>query len=360
MRGRFLCAMRTIEWVPESCNVRLIDQRRLPNQLEYLSINNADEMIGAIKSMAIRGAPALGVAGAMGLAVEAHRLSEDRTSSFRLDLQKAAENLIGSRPTAINLAWGVRRVVKIINDLSIPDNGLFDALLKESLEMAEEDVATNLRMAAFGASLIQDGDTIIHHCNTGSLAAVDWGTALGAIRFAHGHGKRVHLLIDETRPRFQGARLTAWECQQYGIPFEVITDNAAGFYLHRGEVQKVMFGSDRVAANGDVVNKVGTYMLSLAAHDNGVPVYPVFPFSTLDATLANGDEIPIEERTASEVNAVQFEGEAVYPKGAGVRNPAFDMTPNRLITAWVTDRGIIYPPFLENYPHFIYNNDSGR
>jgi methylthioribose-1-phosphate isomerase len=226
--------------------------------------------------------------------------------------------------------------------------------------MAEEDIATNLRMAEFGASLIKDGDTIVHHCNTGSLAAVDWGTALGAIRFAFEHGKKIHLLIDETRPRFQGARLTAWECQQYGIPFEIIPDNAAGYFIHRGDVQKVMFGSDRVAANGDVVNKVGTYMLSLAAHANGVPVYPVFPMSTLDLATLTGEQISIEERPGEEVSAVSFEGEPVYPKGAAVRNPAFDITPHELITAWVTDRGVIVPPFSQNIAQSYYNNASSR
>lgn len=355
-----MCAMRTIEWLPDSSCVQLIDQRKLPNQLEYLAIHDADEMVLAIKTMAIRGAPALGVAGAFGVALEAQKLKTNHNELMRGSLVKAAAHLIDARPTAVNLGWGVARILKIVENRQIPESELFNALLQESLTMAEEDIATNLHMAKFGASLINNGDTIIHHCNTGSLAAVDWGTALGAIRFAFEQGKRIHLLIDETRPRFQGARLTAWECQQYGIPFDVITDNAAGFYLHRGEVQKVMFGSDRVAANGDVVNKVGTYMLSLAAQDNGVPVYPVFPFSTLDVNLATGVEIPIEERSGDEVSAVSFEGEAVYPKGATVRNPAFDMTPNRLITAWVTDRGIIYPPFLENYPHIIYNYDSGR
>jgi methylthioribose-1-phosphate isomerase len=352
--------MRTIEWIPGSNIVRLIDQRRLPNQLEYLDIHDAAEMVNAIQSMAIRGAPALGVAGAFGMVLESQKVSNTGYGDLRVLLHQTAVVLSAARPTAVNLGWGVNRMLKIVEDTSIPDNQLTQAMLIDCLAMAEEDIATNLRMAEFGASLINDGDTIVHHCNTGSLAAVDWGTALGAIRFAFEHGKRVHLLIDETRPRFQGARLTAWECQQYGIPFEVITDNAAGYYLHRGDVQKVMFGSDRVAANGDVVNKVGTYMLSLAAHENDVPVYPVFPFSTLDLQLANGGEIPIEERSADELTAVRFQGEKVYPRGAAVRNPAFDLTPHELISAWVTDRGIIYPPFSQNLSYCIYNYNSGR
>jgi len=242
--------MRTIEWISHSGFVRLIDQRKLPNRLEYLVIHNAVEMADAIQSMAIRGAPAIGVAGAFGLVLEVQELKTQYSSELRGYLRKAGDLLISARPTAVNLSWGVNRILKVVDDLSIPEDQLEPAMRLESEKMAEEDIATNLRMAEFGASLICDGDTIIHHCNTGSLAAVDWGTALGAIRFAFEHGKKVHLLIDETRPRFQGARLTAWECQQYGIPFEVIPDNAAGYFIHRGDVQKVMFGSDRVAANG--------------------------------------------------------------------------------------------------------------
>jgi methylthioribose-1-phosphate isomerase len=352
--------MRTIEWISENNSVRLIDQRVLPNRLEYLTIKNAAEMAEAIQTMAIRGAPALGVAAAFGLALEVQECSAKNGNQLRIELHQAADLLRSSRPTAVNLGWGIKRMLAIVDDQSIPENRLVERLREESLAMAEEDVATNLQMAAFGASLISDGDTIVHHCNTGSLAAVDWGTALGAIRFAFEHGKKVHLLIDETRPRFQGARLTAWECQQYGIPFEVIPDNAAGFFLHRGEVQKVMFGSDRVAANGDVVNKIGTYMLSLAAYANGVPVYPVFPFTTLDMNISSGELIPIEERPAEEVTSVYCLGEAVYPRGARVRNPAFDVTPHELISAWVTDRGIIYPSFSQNISQFIYNNASSR
>ncbi|MHC1740008.1 MAG: S-methyl-5-thioribose-1-phosphate isomerase [Anaerolineaceae bacterium] len=352
--------MRTIEWTSDANFVRLIDQRKLPNRLEYLIIHDANEMAQAIQSMAIRGAPALGIAGAFGLVLEALKLSVHKAIDLRADLQQAANLLHNSRPTAVNLGWGVKRIMRLVYDDSIKEDHLVETMRAEALLMAEEDVATNLRMAEFGASLIQDGDTILHHCNTGSLAAVDWGTALGAIRYAFEHGKKVQVLLDETRPRFQGARLSAWECQQYGIPFEVIADNAAGFFLHRGEVQKVMFGSDRVAANGDVVNKVGTYMLSLAARANDVPVYPVFPLTTLDLTISTGEGIPIEERPSEEVTAVSYEGEAIFPQGAKVRNPAFDVTPFELITAWVTERGIIRPPFSQNITHFIYNYDSSR
>jgi methylthioribose-1-phosphate isomerase len=218
-------------------------------------------------------------------------------------------------------------------------------VLDEAQHIADEDVEINKRMAEYGAALINDGDTIIHHCNTGALATVDWGTALGVIRTAHGQGKKIHVLVDETRPRLQGARLTAWELDQYGIPYEIISDNMAGYFLRAGKAQKVLFGADRVAANGDVANKVGTYMLSLAAHDNGVPTYAVVPTSTIDLSLEHGGLIPIEERDPQEVLGIQFEGERVAPIEAEARNIAFDVTPSRLITGIVTENGMVYPPF---------------
>lgn len=358
--GVIWCLMRTIEWINETGVVRLIDQRCLPNRLEYLHIHSADEMIEAIQTMAIRGAPAIGVAGPFALALYARDMSAHTSQSLRQSLIAKAEQIKSARPTAVNLGWGIRRMLKVVLDESIPDGDLTERLTTEALAIAEEDVATNLRMANFGAALIADGDTILHHCNTGSLAAVDWGTALGAIRLAHEQGKKVHVLVDETRPRLQGARLTAWECSQYGIPFDVITDNAAGYFLHKGAVNKVMFGADRVAANGDVVNKIGTYMLSLSASANHVPVYPVFPLTTYDPAMPDGDHVEIEERPADEVNSLEMLGEKVYLENAGVKNPAFDVTPHELITAWVTDQGAIAPPFAQNMGQSTYNIQSSR
>jgi methylthioribose-1-phosphate isomerase len=196
--------------------------------------------------------------------------------------------------------------------------------------------------------LIEDGDVIIHHCNTGALAVVDWGTALGVIRTAHEQGKHLHVLVDETRPRLQGARLTAWELDQYGISYEIISDNMAGYFLRAGAANKVIFGADRIAANGDVANKIGTYMLALAAYENRVPVYSVAPTSSIDMTIPSGESIPIEERDPEEVLGLQFMGERVAPRGAKARNPAFDVTPNYLITALVTEEGIVPPPFDVN------------
>ncbi|MCS7011360.1 MAG: S-methyl-5-thioribose-1-phosphate isomerase, partial [Anaerolineales bacterium] len=266
----------------------------------------------------------------------------------RADLEAAARLLKQSRPTAVNLAWAVDRVLRKTYAMEGSADDVRQAVLAEAQRIADEDVETNKRMAEYGATLIEDGDTIIHHCNTGALAVVDWGTALGVIRTAHEQGKRIHVLVDETRPRLQGARLTAWELQQYGISYEIITDNMAGFFLSRGQVQKVLFGADRIAANGDVANKIGTYMLALAAHDNGVPVYSVAPTSTIDLATPDGLHIPIEERDPQEVLGIQFQGEPVVPVGSRARNPAFDVTPSRLITAIVTERGIVWPPFEVN------------
>lgn len=352
--------MRTIEWLESDDVVQIIDQRKIPGRLEHLQLHSAAEMSEAIRNMAIRGAPALGVAGAFGMALEALAHRSDPETSFNSAILQSANLLNGSRPTAVNLAWGVKQMLSIAEDRTLSQSEKVSKIVRDAKQLAEEDIATNLRMAELGASLIADGDTIVTHCNTGSLAAVDWGTALGAIRYAHEQGKKIKLLVDETRPRFQGARLTAWECQQYGIPFEVITDNMSGFFLWRGEVQKVFYGADRVTANGDVINKVGTYMLSLAAHANHVPVYPVFPLSTLDMSILSGDQVPIEERCIDEIIDVKAGGEAVYPQGVAARNPAFDVTPHDLITALVTDRGICHPPFLHNLPHIIYNSQSGR
>lgn len=223
-----------------------------------------------------------------------------------------------------------------------------EALLSSAKRMADEDVAINKQMAAYGAALIEDGDNIVHHCNTGALATVDWGTALGVIRLAHEQGKKIHVFVDETRPRLQGARLTAWELDQYGIAYDIIADGASGFLMRTKQVQKVFFGADRVASNGDVANKIGSYMLALAAYDNGIPLYSVFPTSTVDLSLQSGDEIDIEERDQNEVLDIQHHNRQVCPTDASARNPAFDVTPHRLISGLITEKGIVYPPFYKN------------
>jgi len=338
--------MRTVYW--EDNEVRMIDQRILPVRFEIVSLRDYRAVGEAIRNMTIRGAPAIGAAAAFGLALAANQSTAVSRDALVADLRSAASLLKASRPTAVNLAWAVDRVIAVAASTAASPDGVRAVVLAEARKIADEDVEINKSMAKHGAELIDDGDTVIHHCNTGALATVDWGTALGVIRFAHEQGKRVHVLVDETRPRLQGARLTAWELGQYGIPYEIISDNMSGYFLKAGLAQKVFFGADRVAANGDVANKIGTYMLSLAADDNRVPVYAVVPTSTIDLSLAHGDLIPIEERDPGEVLDLQFKGERVAPLEAQARNPAFDVTPNRLITAIVTENGVVYPPFEMN------------
>lgn len=341
--------MQTIEWDPvRSCAV-LIDQRKLPGIVEFLCCYHYPEIVKAISNMTVRGAPAIGVAAAFGMALAVQDVERGGQEAVLAALEEAGRALVQARPTAVNLVWAVNRMLKAAADQMGNLAELRQYILNEALAMAREDVETNRRMAEIGAQLIEDGDTILHHCNTGSLATVDWGTALGVIRMAHAQGKRIHVLVDETRPRLQGSRLTAWELDQYGIPYDIICDGAAGYYLRAGRVQKVFHGADRVAANGDLANKVGTYMLDLAAKTSGVPVYPVFPCSTVDLTIHSGDEIEIEERDPAEVLGLQFEGERVAPENATALNPAFDITPHELITAWVTDLGIVHAPFEENF-----------
>ena len=337
--------MRTVFW--EDHSVKMIDQRLLPARFEIVSYHEHKEVAQAIKDMVVRGAPAIGAAAAFGLALVGF---ESTSNNLLDDLQTAAAVLKSARPTAVNLAWAVDRVLHVAYSINGSVDDVRNAVLNEAQKLADEDVEINKRMGRQGAVLIDDGDTIIHHCNTGALAVVDWGTALGVIRSAHEQGKRIHVLVDETRPRLQGSRLTAWELQQYGIPFEIISDNMAGYFLHSGQAQKVLFGADRIAANGDIANKIGTYMLALAAHDNDIPAYSVAPTSTIDLSLPDGSLIPIEERDPDEVLGLQFHGELVAPHGARARNPAFDVTPNRLITAIVTENGIVNPPFDVNLP----------
>lgn len=345
--------MLTVDWDPQTCEVLLIDQRLLPGRLEIFRCSDAAATAQAIRQMAVRGAPAIGVTAAFGLAAQACRSNAAAPDELRRELETAAAVLRQSRPTAVNLFWAIERMLSVAGAEAATAADLTGRLVNEAQQMAREDVETNRQMARLGAELIEDGDTIIHHCNTGALAAVDWGTALGVVRMAHEQGKRVHVLVDETRPRLQGARLTAWELSQYGISYEIITDNMAGHFLRSGQAQKVLFGADRVAANGDVANKIGTYMLALAAHSNDVPVYAVVPSTTVDLTLAHGGLIPIEERDPAEVLNIQLNGERVMPEGARARNPAFDVTPHSLLTAIVTEKGVVYPPFGSHLPRVL-------
>jgi methylthioribose-1-phosphate isomerase len=334
--------MRSVEW--HNGKVRMIDQRLLPAEFQLVEYADCLEVAEAIRTMVVRGAPAIGAAAAFGLALAARTSPSLDRIGLRADLQTAADALLAARPTAVNLAWAVARMLRRAE--SVPDPAaVADALLVEAQSLADEDVEVNRRLGRHGAALLRDGDTILHHCNTGALATVDFGTALGVIRTAHEQGKRVHVLVDETRPRLQGTRLTAWELQQLGIPFTLIADNAAGHFMRTGQVDIVMVGADRVAANGDVANKIGTYKLAVVAQANGIPFYPCVPTSTIDLSLSSGDDIPIEERSADEIVDITYQGCPVAPAGITAANPAFDVTPQRYVTGIVTENGIAYSPF---------------
>jgi len=297
--------------------------------------------------MVIRGAPAIGAAAAFGMALAAQESRAQGRDELLANLRAAGEALCAARPTAVNLSWAVARLLRRAESEPTPAT-IPDALLAEAQALADEDVEINKRLGKHGAALIQDGDTILHHCNTGALATVDYGTALGVIRAAHEQGKEIHVLVDETRPRLQGARLTAWELQQLGIPFTLIADNAAGHFIRTGQVNVVLVGADRVAANGDVANKIGTYKLAVVAQANGVPFYSCVPTSTIDLSLSTGDDIPIEERPSEEVTEITYQGRPAVPEGVHAANPAFDVTPHRYVTGIVTENGVVYPPFGAN------------
>ncbi|UCD99298.1 MAG: S-methyl-5-thioribose-1-phosphate isomerase [Chloroflexota bacterium] len=351
--------MRTVEWDNTHQQVRMIDQRLLPGEYREVSFESCTQVAEAIQRMVVRGAPAIGAAAAFGMALAAQTSPAGNSDELRADLVAAAGILQAARPTAFNLSWAVQRMLLESEGPAREDvNQLRASLLDLAQRIADDDVQINRQMATHGAGLMNAGETVIHHCNTGALATVDWGTALGVIRMAHEQGKRPHVLVDETRPRLQGSRLTAWELDQYGISYEIITDNAAGFFLSRGEVDRVFVGADRVAANGDVANKIGTYMLALAARDNQVPFFAVVPTSTVDLSVAEGAQIPIEERDPSEVLQIEAQGAPIAPAGAAARNPAFDITPHRLITGIVTENGVVYPPFELNLRQAVMESPS--
>ena len=339
--------MRTVFWNYDNDTVKLIDQRQLPFEFVIAEFDDYREVARSITEMYVRGAPAIGATAAFGMALAARQSTATSVDALRSELGAAAGVLNAARPTAVNLSWAVNRQLNTIdNQAWMTADEIRSALLQSAQQIADDDVELNRRMGFHGAELISDGDTILHHCNTGALATVDWGTALGVIFAAHEQKKNVHVLVDETRPRLQGARLTTWELQQRDISFDLIVDNAAGHFMRTGEVDIVLVGSDRTAANGDVANKIGTYKLAVVAKENGIPFYPVVPTSTIDINLANGDLIPIEERPAEEVvNAID---RAIAPAGISARNPAFDVTPNRYVSGIVTEVGIMYPPYLKH------------
>lgn len=334
--------MRTIEW--HNGRVRMIDQRVLPLEYRVVEYDDYRQVAEAIRDMVVRGAPAIGAAAAFGLALAARQSRAESVPALLADLEKAAEVLRRTRPTAVNLSWALERMLRRARAGQWQSAAeLTAALEQEALTIADEDVQVNRRIGEVGAAIVPDGANILTHCNAGALATVDYGTALGVVRMAVEQGKRVHVWVDETRPRLQGARLTAWELMRDGIPMTLIADNAAGHLMRAGRVDLVLFGADRVAANGDVANKIGSYKLAVLAKENGIPCYAVSPTSTIDLSLATGDEIPIEERPAEEVTVI--DGRRIAPEGVPVYNPAFDVTPHRYLTGIITENGIAYPPF---------------
>lgn len=333
--------VETLRWTGE--RLELIDQRRLPSIIEYVTCRDAGEVAKAIRDMVVRGAPAIGCAAAFGMAVEARRSAALKRTEFDARLRIAHQVLGKSRPTAVNLFWALDRMSRRWAATgTIACAAAADALVAEAKLISEEDVAANVAMGRAGSALIPDGARIMTHCNAGALATAGHGTALGVIRSARDAGKRISVIANETRPFLQGARLTAWELVQECIPVTLITDNMAGHMMQRGMVDLIIVGADRVAANGDVANKIGTYPLAVLASRHAIPFYVAAPISTIDVSIADGSSIPIEERAAEEVTG--YGGVRWAPQGVSVANPAFDVTPAALVTALITERGVVRRP----------------
>lgn len=332
--------VETIQWIGDA--VVMIDQTRLPAAEEYVTCLTYQEVAGAIRSMVIRGAPAIGVAAAMGVA-----LGVLKSSNIEGEFDLICGTLAGTRPTAVNLFWAIDRMKTLYASLrGRPMAEIRERLVAEAKQIRLEDIAINQAIGRHGAALVPDGKTVLTHCNAGALATAGYGTALGVIRAAVASGKNIDVFADETRPFLQGARLTVWELQHDHILATLITDNMAGHFLKSGRIGCVVVGADRIAANGDVANKVGTYSVAVLARENGIPFYVAAPVSTLDLTLRSGEAIPIEQRAASEVTHMC--GVAIAPEGTQVENPAFDVTPNRYVTAIVTEHGIARAPYEQS------------
>src|SRR6266550_6346913 len=340
--------IKTIEWT--KAGVRMLDQRLLPTEENYLMLRSYEQVADAIRKMAVRGAPAIGVSAAMGVALGASQSVGTSIADLEDDFNYICEVMSQTRPTAVNLFWAIERMRTALNREKVLTDDvevLKKKLVSEALAIFQEDIASNRAIGKHGAPLIPDGATVLTHCNAGALAtAGDYGTALGVIRGAVDAGKRVAVIADETRPFLQGLRLTAWELAKDDIPVTVITDNMAGHVMKQGKVDCVVVGADRIAANGDAANKIGTYMVAVLAKQHNIPFYVAAPLSTVDLATATGDDIPIEERDAKEVTHVQ--DHQMTPDGVGVHNFAFDVTPNELIAAIITDRGVARPPYTES------------
>ena len=339
--------IKTLEWTESG--VVMIDQRRLPTEELYPVFRTYEEVAWAIKEMVVRGAPAIGVAAAMGIALGARDTQTEDPQEFEQAFNQICDVLGATRPTAVNLFWAIERMRRFYGAQKVAGASLADIraqLIAEANRMHDEDIAANQAMGRHGAELIPDGATVLTHCNAGALATAGYGTALGVIRAAVEAGKKVAVFADETRPFLQGARLTAWELHKDEIPVTLITDNMAGHFMKLGRIDCIVVGADRIAANGDVANKIGTYSVAVLAKENNIPFYVAAPISTLDLSIPSGEHIPIEERTPLEVTHVKEV--QLAPTGVQIANPAFDVTPNRYVAAIITERGVARAPFEES------------
>ncbi|MGH9872046.1 MAG: S-methyl-5-thioribose-1-phosphate isomerase [Pyrinomonadaceae bacterium] len=348
--------IKTIEWTDEG--ISMLDQRLLPTEEKYLMLRSYEEVAEAIKKMVVRGAPAIGVSAAMGLALGASQSVGTSVADLEDDFDYMCKVMSETRPTAVNLFWAIERMrERLRREKSVTQDPLVikECLVKEALDIFREDIEANRALGRFGAELLADGDTVLTHCNAGALAtAGDYGTALGVVRGAIDAGKHIAVIADETRPFLQGLRLTAWELAKDNIPVTVITDNMAGHVMKSGKVNAVVVGADRIAANGDAANKIGTYMVAVLARKHDIPFYVAAPISTLDLSLKSGDEIPIEERNGREVTHIKEH--QLAPDGVQVQNPAFDVTPNDLINAIVTDKGVARAPYVDSLRALVEGN----
>jgi len=336
--------IETLEWTDSG--VRFIDQTKLPTDETYVTCTTYGQVADVIRNMVVRGAPAIGVAAAMGVALGVKDSKAESVGELKQDFDQICEVIGQTRPTAVNLFWAIRRMRDKFEQLrarSLPQ--IKQALIDEALRMHAEDIAANRAMGGFGATLMPESGGVLTHCNAGALATCGYGTALGVIRAAVEQGKKIHVFADETRPFLQGSRLTAWELMKDGIPTTVISDNMAGAMMKQGKISAIVVGADRIAANGDVANKIGTYTLSILAKAHGIPFYVAAPFSTIDLDTPDGSKIPIEQRSPREITHIA--GKQLTPEGVEIENPAFDVTPAKYVTAIVTERGIVRAPYLE-------------
>jgi len=336
--------LQTVSW--KNGRVALIDQTALPERLSYVELSDWRDVAQAIRTMVVRGAPAIGCTAALGIALGARGIIAENRAAFKKRVEQMAETFRAARPTAVNLFWAIDRMMAVVERTEGNVVDIKDALITEAVQMLGEDIACNRELGRHGATLLKDGDNVLTHCNAGALATVGYGTALGVIRSAVEDGKRINVYADETRPRLQGMKLTAWELRQAGIPVTVIADNMAACLMRDGKGDAVVVGAVRIAANGDTANKIGTYGVAVLAHYHNVPFYIAAPLSTIDPNIANGDRIPIEERETVEMTHI--EGIRIAPEGVAVLNPAFDVTPAELITGIITEKGVLKAPYADS------------